>query len=72
MIMQEDNKKRMKQGFKMLLLVIWLVLSIATCAGIWNVAFSTLLSVCAGGMLIGNFWAIVKIYKEINKSIFRE
>ena len=34
--MNNDNKNRILMGLRMLALVIWLVLVIITCAGVWN------------------------------------
>jgi len=34
--MTEDNKNRIAMGITVVLMVIWGLLTIATCAGVWN------------------------------------
>lgn len=61
------NKERMKLGLRVLLLFIWALLTIATCAAVWNLVKNVTL-IIASVLLFGfNAIAIRKAAKMLSK-----
>lgn len=61
------NKERMKLGLRVLLLFIWALLTIATCAAVWNLVKDVTL-IIASVLLFGfNAIAIHKAAKMLSK-----
>jgi hypothetical protein len=60
--MNEDNKKRVTVGAKKLALAVYAILTIATCAGVWNfcpekaVKFGDLLLFACNAVSIVSLW----------------
>lgn len=52
--MNEDNKNRIIWGLKVLALVIYCLLTIAVCAGVWNYCAEKEVCLGAGVLLIAN------------------
>ena len=65
--MNEFNKGNMKWGLKVLLIFVWAILSVATCAMVWNFVPSVFGCIAAIGLLAFNSIAIVKEGKSLSK-----
>lgn len=65
--MNEFNKGNMKWGLKVLLIFVWAILSIATCAIVWNFVPSVLGCIAAAGLFVFNAVAIIKEGKSLSK-----
>ena len=58
--MTNDNKYRIGLGLKVIALLLWAFLTIATCAGVWNYNPETTIVVASVALLIVNGYAIVR------------
>ena len=65
--MNEFNKGNMKWGLKVLLIFVWAILSIATCAMVWNFVPSVLGKVAALGLFGFNGVAVVQKGRALSK-----
>ena len=65
--MNEFNKGNMKWGLKVLLIFVWAILSIATCAMVWNFVPSVLGKVAALALFGFNGVAVVQKGKALSK-----
>ena len=62
--MTPENKNRMLWGAKVFALVIYVFLTIATCAGVWNFCKEPLVNWAAGILMAVNAVAIYVIAKN--------
>lgn len=62
--MNEDNKKRMKAALAKLALVAYALLTIITCAGVWNYCPEGTVCILAGALFICNGVAVYKLWKK--------
>lgn len=65
--MNEDNKNRMLWGAKVFALVIYVILTIATCAGVWNFCPEPFVKWCAGFLFAANGLIAYLTFKWIRK-----
>ena len=65
--MNEQSKHNMNRGLGMLLIIIWAMLTIATCAMVWNFIPAILNSLVALGLFAFNSVAIVQKFRAFNK-----
>ena len=65
--MNEQNKENVSWGVKVLMLFIWALLTIATCAGVWSFCPEFFVKILAGGLFASNGFAIYKLGKKVNK-----
>ena len=65
--MNELSKHNMKRGLGMLLIVIWAMLTVATCAMVWNFIPTILNSLVALGLFAFNAAAIVQKFRAFSK-----
>ena len=74
--MNNENKTRIIYGIKMLALVLYIILTIITCAGVWNYnpegfvkwcAFA--LAICNGILSVKYFLRLRKEYKDYIKAL---
>lgn len=66
--MNNDNKNRILKGLRMLALVIWLVLVIITCAGVWNFDKEEgFVRWCAFLLMAVNLFAISYLFVKFRK-----
>jgi len=63
--MNNDNKIRVMKGIKVIALVIYGILTIATCAGVWNFCPEKAVKVFAGLLLCANALVIYVIAKKV-------
>lgn len=66
--MNEQNKSNVAAGAKVLALVVFGLLTIATCAGVWNYCPEIFVKYLAGALFASNGFAIYKLAKKANKS----
>lgn len=62
--MTPENKHRVNLGLKVLGLFAWVILSIATCAVVWNAKPGASASILAGALLLANAVVIFLIAKS--------
>lgn len=62
--MNEQNKSIIKEGLAKLALVLYALLTIITCAGVWNYCPETTVNILSTALLACNFTAIVKLWKK--------
>ena len=65
--MNEFNKGNMKWGLKVLLIFVWAILSVATCAMVWNFIPNVLGKVAALALLGFNGVAVVQKSRALSK-----
>ena len=65
--MNEFNKGNMKWGLKVLLIFVWAILSIATCAMVWNFVPSVLGKVAALALFWFNGVDVVQKGRALSK-----
>lgn len=65
--METDNKLRLAYGLKIFALAIWAVLTIITCAGVWNFNPEGFVKWAALALLICNGLVIFFYGKRLNK-----
>ena len=58
--MTNDNKYRIGLGLKVIALLLWAFLTIATCAGVWNFCKETTVIIASVALLIVNGYAILR------------
>lgn len=66
--MNEDNKNRMLWGAKVFALVIYVILTIATCAGVWNFCKEPLVNWAAGILMAANGFIAYLAFRQVYKS----
>lgn len=64
--METDNKLRLAYGLKIAALAIWALLTIITCAGVWNFNPEGFVKWSALALLIVNFVFIIVLGKKFN------
>lgn len=62
-----DNKLKIKQDIEYSLLVIWALLTVMTCASVWNFVSEIVFVIAAALLFVFNIVAAVKIAKQIGK-----
>lgn len=62
--MNDQNKSIIKEGLAKLALVIYALLTIATCAGVWNYCPETTVNILSTALLACNGLAIVRLWKK--------
>ena len=65
--MNEENKNRLAFGLKVLLLVLYVLLTIVTCVGVWNYNQEQFVKTCAVALSVCNLGLAVLYYKKIDK-----
>ena len=65
--MDAENKNRIVLGIKMIVLTIYVGLTIATCAGVWNYCTESLIKWGALALAICNGVLAVKYYLRLKK-----
>lgn len=60
-----DNKDRLIKGGKVLLIVLWLLLTIATCSAVWNAGLGLFFNITALCTLVGNILAVYKFARKL-------
>lgn len=62
--MDNDNKNRLIEGAKKLALIVYALLTIITCAGVWNYCPETTVNILSTALLACNGLAIVRLWKK--------
>lgn len=65
--MTEDNKNRIAMGITVILMAVWALLTIATCAGVWNHCPEKAVKVFAFLLMAFNGVAIWRIIASASK-----
>ena len=65
--MNDENKNRLVFGLKVVALVLFIGLTIITCAGVWNYNPEGFVKWCALALAICNGYLAVKYYLKIKK-----
>lgn len=65
--MNEDNKKRMKWGPDVLLIVMAALITIAVCSGVWNYCPEPFIKVLAGVLFAINGYIIYRFAKKLKE-----
>lgn len=65
--MNKENKNRMLWGAEVFALVIYVLLTIATCAGVWNFCKEPLVNLAAGILMAANGFIAYLTYKRIRE-----
>ena len=63
--MNQDNKNRIVKGLQVLVLVVFGLLSIITCVGVWNYCPETWVKWCAGVLLACNGFLVYAASKKM-------
>ena len=66
--MTPENKNRMLWGAKVIALIIYVILTIATCAGVWNFCPEPFVKWCAGLLFAANGFIAYLTFKWIRKN----
>ena len=66
--MNEDNKKRVSKGVKMLALAAYTLITIATCSAVWSYCPEVAVKVMSGILFLCNAFAIYRLGKHITSS----
>ena len=62
--MNEDNKTRLMDALRKLALIIYALITIITCMGVWNYCKENFVCLMAGVLLVCNGVAVVKLWKK--------
>lgn len=62
-----DNKSRLREGLEYMLLIIWTLVTIMTCAAVWNFVSNPTFIVTAVLLFGFNIVGVVKAAKKINE-----
>ena len=62
--MEQENKSRLEKGLKVLAIFVYALITIITCAAVWNAGGGAFLSVVAFALLASNGYMI---YNEVKK-----
>ena len=62
--MNDQNKSNIREGLMKLALAAYAILTIATCAGVWNYCPETAVKVMAGVLFACNGLAVVRLWKK--------
>ena len=62
--MNDQNKSIIKEGLAKLALVLYALITIITCAGVWNFCEEGFVCLMAGVLLACNGLAIVRLWKK--------
>ena len=62
--MEQENKSRLEKGLKVLAIFVYALITIITCAAVWNAGVGAFLSVVAFALLASNGYMI---YNEVKK-----
>lgn len=62
--MEQENKSRLEKGLKVLAVFVYALITIITCAAVWNAGVGAFLSVVAFALLASNGYMI---YNEVKK-----
>ena len=62
--MNDQNKTIIRAWLAKVGLAVYLILTIATCAGVWNFCQETAVKVMAGAVLLCNVFIVVKLWKK--------
>lgn len=62
--MEQENKSRLEKGLKVLAVFVYALITIITCAAVWNAGVGAFLSITALVLLVLNGYVI---YNEVKK-----
>lgn len=65
--MNEQNQKNVSAGVKVLILFLYALLTIATCAAVWSFCPEVFVKLLAGALFACNGFAIYKLAKKVHK-----
>ena len=65
--MEENNKKGLKKGLNILIMIIWAILTIATCCIVWNSVPGLGFAITAGALFAFNSAAIIEKIRRLKE-----
>lgn len=66
--MEQDNKNRVVWGLEVAALVLYVLITIATCAGVWNFCPEKFVKVLAGILFLVNGYAAFQKARKLRKN----
>ena len=62
--MRDENKNRLAYGLKVFALILWAMLAIVTCAGVWNFCKETFVVVCSIILFLASGVGVVVLWRR--------